>query len=141
MALKNPKHGNSTQCHYWGYSFRWTDLHSSADDLQPMIYSCDSLADQCVERLNKIPSSDDGVDKRPFKKDLYGLLKDHAEEDSKLKELWTEVNTVPEWVDWAQIQRGQNVFFRYGLPILNVVCRYCTKDALGCKLTVITAQL
>lgn len=85
-----------------------------------MISSCDSLADQCVERLNQIPVDDD-ADKRPFKKDLYGLLRDHAEEDTKLNELWTEVNTVPEWVDWAQIQRGQDVFFRYGLPILNVV--------------------
>ncbi|OQE24995.1 hypothetical protein PENFLA_c009G03682 [Penicillium flavigenum] len=120
MALKNPKRGNSTECHYWGYSFHWTDLHSSADDLKSLIYSCDSLADECVERLNKIPS-DDGADKRPFKKDLYGLLRDHAEEDPKLNELWTEINTVPEWVDWDQIQRGQDVFFRYGLPILNVL--------------------
>ncbi|CAP96410.1 Pc21g15130 [Penicillium rubens Wisconsin 54-1255] len=119
MALKSPKSGNSTECHYWGYSFHWTDLHSSADNLKSLIYTCDSLADECVERLNKIPS-DDGADKRPFKKDLYGLLRDHAEEDPKLNELWTEINTVPEWVDWDQIQRGQDVFFRYGLPILNV---------------------
>ena len=120
MALKSPRSGNSTECHYWGYSFHWTDLHSSADDLKPLIYSCDSLADECVERLNNIPS-DDGADKRPFKKDLYGLLRDHAEEDPKLNELWTEINTVPEWVDWDQIERGQDVFFRYGLPILNAV--------------------
>jgi hypothetical protein len=33
----------------------------------------------------------------------------HAEEDPKLNELWTEINTVPEWVDWDQIQRGQDV--------------------------------
>ncbi|CAG8110906.1 unnamed protein product [Penicillium nalgiovense] len=120
MALKSPKSGNSTECHYWGYSFHWTDLHSSPDDLKSLIHNCDSLADECVERLNKIPS-DDGADKRPFKKDLYGLLRDHAEEDPKLNELWTEINTVPEWVDWDQIQRGQDVFFRYGLPILNAL--------------------
>jgi hypothetical protein len=48
-------------------------------------------------------------------------LRDHAEDDPKLNELWTEINTVPEWVDWDQIQRGQDVFFRYGLPILNAV--------------------
>ncbi|KAJ5181298.1 hypothetical protein N7491_000851 [Penicillium cf. griseofulvum] len=121
MTLKGPKSGNSIECHYWGYSFRWTDLHSSAADFKPLIYSYDSLADECVDRLNKIPSTDDGADKRPFKKDLYGLLRDHAEEDPKLNELWTEINTVPEWVDWDQIQRAQDVFFRYGLPILNVL--------------------
>lgn len=121
MALKSPKSGNSTECHYWGYSFHWTALHSSADDLKSLIYSCDALADECVGRLNKIPSADDDTDKRPFKKDLYGLLRDHTEEDPKLNELWTKINTVPKWVDWDQIQRGQDVFFRYGLPILNVV--------------------
>ncbi|KAJ6034321.1 hypothetical protein N7499_001529 [Penicillium canescens] len=120
MALKSPKNGNSTECHYWGYSFHWTDLHSSADDLRPMAYTCDDLADECVELLNKIPTNDDS-DKKTYKKDLYGLLRDHAEEDPKLQELWTQINTVPEWVDWAQIQRGQDVFFRYGLPILNVL--------------------
>lgn len=54
-------------------------------------------------------------------RDLYALLEDHADEDPKLKLLWAQVNTVPEWVDWEQIKRGQEVFYRYGLPILNVV--------------------
>ncbi|KAJ5602393.1 hypothetical protein N7537_005349 [Penicillium hordei] len=121
MALKSPQSGNSTVCHYWGYSFHWTDLHSPADDLKSLKYSCDSLADECVERLKTIPSLDDGAVKRPFKKDLYGLLRDYAEEDPKLNKLWTEINTAPEWVDWDQIQRGQDAFFRYGLPILNVL--------------------
>lgn len=87
-----------------------------------MAYTCDTLADECVERLNKIPT--DGDSDKPFHKDLYTLLKTHADEDPKLQELWTQINTVPEWVDWKQIQRGQDVFFRYGLPILNVVSTY-----------------
>ncbi|GAA84522.1 tat pathway signal sequence [Aspergillus luchuensis IFO 4308] len=49
------------------------------------------------------------------------MLKDHAKDDRKLSELWAQVNTVPDWVDWQQIKRGQEVFFRYGLPILNVL--------------------
>lgn len=119
MALKSPRHGNRTECHYWGYSFHWTDLHRSEEELRPMIYTYDKLADECVELLNKIPTKE-GSDK-PFHKDLYTLLKDHADEDPKLQELWTQVNTVPEWVDWDQIQRGQDMFYRYGLPILNTV--------------------
>ena len=120
MALKSPKSGNRTECHYWNYSFHWTDLHSSADDLRPLTYTYDTLADRCVERLNETPLTDT-VNKGPSKKDLYGLLRDHADDDPLLKELWTRINTVPQWVDWAQIQRGQDVFFRYGLPILNAV--------------------
>ncbi|KAJ5344648.1 hypothetical protein N7452_002652 [Penicillium brevicompactum] len=120
MALKSPKSGNRTECHYWNYSFHWTDLHSSADGLRPLTYTYDTLADRCVERLNEIPLTDT-VNKGPSKKDLYGLLRDHADDEPLLKELWTEINTVPKWVNWAQIQRGQDVFFRYGLPILNAL--------------------
>ncbi|KAJ5669862.1 hypothetical protein N7462_010932 [Penicillium macrosclerotiorum] len=119
MVLKSPRRGNSTEYHYWGYSFHWTDLHQSEEQLRPMVSTYDSLADHCVQQLNKIPT--EGDTDRPFKKDLYKLLKDHADEDPKLKELWEQVNTIPEWVDWDQIQRGQDVFFRYGLPILNVL--------------------
>lgn len=119
MTVKSPRHGNSTECHYWGHSFHWTDAHRTEKELRPLIYTHDTLADECVRLLNKIPTDSDSD--RPYKKDLYGLLRDHVDEDPKLQELWTQINTVPEWVDWEQIQRGQDVFFRYGLPILNAV--------------------
>ncbi|KAJ5646316.1 hypothetical protein N7490_002688 [Penicillium lividum] len=119
MALKPSRHGNRTEFHYWGYSFHWSDLHQSEEELRPMAHTCDTLADECVKLLNKIPTN--GGSDKPFHKDLYTLLKTHADEDPKLQELWTQVNTVPEWVDWKQIQRGQDVFFRYGVPILNVL--------------------
>lgn len=32
--------------------------------------------------------------------------------------MWEEINTVPPWVDWAQIERGQDVFYRYGGPAI-----------------------
>lgn len=120
MVPKEAKYGNRTECHYWGYSFRWTDLHPTADELRPMIHTCDTLADECVEKLNKIAEAtkEDG---KPLNKDLYGLLRDHADEDPKLTKLWTEINTVPDWVDWEQIRRGQDVFFRYATPIFNAV--------------------
>ncbi|KKY16911.1 putative tat pathway signal sequence [Diplodia seriata] len=65
-----------------------------------------------------------GDDKNPQKpegpphRDLYALLRDNAHKDEKLGELWKEVNTVPEWVDWEQIKRGQDVFYRYGSAAL-----------------------
>lgn len=31
-----------------------------------------------------------------------------------MKELWDQLNTVPDWVDWEQLERGQDVFYRYG---------------------------
>ena len=122
MSLLKPSHGNSVECHYWGYSFFWTDQHRTKEELWPMVQTYDSLADECVALLNKIPSGDSD---KPFRKDFYGMLEKHKDEHPKLQELWSEINTVPEWVDWDQIRRGQDTFYRYGLPILTAVSFHC----------------
>ncbi|KAL8679723.1 MAG: hypothetical protein Q9186_003995 [Xanthomendoza sp. 1 TL-2023] len=54
----------------------------------------------------------------PRKRDLYMLLRDHAQGDEVLGRLWADVNAVPPWVCWEQIERGQEVFYRYGGPAL-----------------------
>ena len=46
-------------------------------------------------------------------RDTYALLRDNYNKDPKMQALWEEVNTVPSWVDWDQIKRGQEVFHRY----------------------------
>jgi hypothetical protein len=33
-------------------------------------------------------------------RDLYVLLRGNANKDPVLEKLWTQVNTVPEWVNW-----------------------------------------
>ncbi|EKG10979.1 hypothetical protein MPH_11982 [Macrophomina phaseolina MS6] len=54
----------------------------------------------------------------PPHRDLYALLCENKDKDEKLAQLWQQVNTVPEWVDWEQIKRGQDVFYRYGSAAL-----------------------
>lgn len=51
---------------------------------------------------------------KPPSRDLYAVLKEHVEEDELLRSFWKEITTVPPWVDWDQIKRGQDVFYRYG---------------------------
>jgi hypothetical protein len=92
-----------------------------------MTLTYDKLADECIAKLNELappekyrPKAGEPAIKAP-KRDLLALLEKHAKDDAKLQELWTEINTVPDWVDWDQIKRGQEVFFRYGMPIMNVV--------------------
>jgi hypothetical protein len=103
--------------------------------------SYDVLAEECLDRLNVISPPQQGVlprnnndrhalssvpgtdkeKKEPLpvpKRDLYALLEEHHNSDPKLDELWREVNTIPDWVDWEQIARGQDVFYRYGGPAL-----------------------
>ena len=98
-----------------------------------MKHEYDSLAEQCLSKLDEIsPPPRSGLlprqnsetpaakekEQTSSKRDLYALLKEYgprkSEIDSPLSKLWLEVTTIPPWVDWAQIQRGQDVFYRYG---------------------------
>lgn len=114
----------------WGYTFQQTSDHLTPEQMHPLKYSYDTLGEECLNRLDEIsPPLDSSLprnkkvpgEKDTPKRDLYALLRDHASEDSKLKELWTEVNTIPNWVDWDQIARGQDVFYRYGGVSLTAV--------------------
>ncbi|KAE9568498.1 hypothetical protein CGCF415_v002992 [Colletotrichum fructicola] len=112
----------------WDYWFKWTDEHLTSDDLRPLIYTYDELGAQALDRLDEIsppakpPAPSEKGDNPPKEnsphRDLYALLKDNASSDEILGKLWTEINTIPDWVDWAQIERGQKVFVRYAGPAI-----------------------
>jgi hypothetical protein len=149
---------NTRYC--YGYQFQWTPLHQTAEELEPLKFSYDTLGERALNRLDEIspPESsghiprnrereksdesfigvtkiDDGggggekevsgekeVEKEEKKRrDLYELLRDNASEGGALGELWDQVNNIPDWVDWDQIARGQDVFYRYGGPALTAV--------------------
>lgn len=124
------RHDSNTR-HIWGYTFQWTPQHLTPESMHPLKFTYDELGEECLNRLDAISpppnsslprnQSQKATDKEPPKRDLYALLRDHAGEDKKLNELWEEVNTIPEWVDWEQIARGQDVFYRYAGPALTAV--------------------
>ena len=111
--------------------------------MHPLKYSYDVLGEECLNRLDEIsppqtaelprnngrlPAKKSG--EQASKRDLYILLRDHAPEDEKLGQLWKEVNTVPRWVDWDQISRGQDVFYRYGGVALTAVSAHNEGDPM-----------
>lgn len=125
--------------HTLGYTYEWTPEHLGKEQLRPLTFSYDVLGAECLDRLDAIsppgstrpapkspvrddtaeaPSSQDvGSNKnRSPRRDLYALLEQHHATDPKLNALWTQIHTVPSWVDWDQIKRGQDVFYRYGGP-------------------------
>ncbi|KAH8708628.1 hypothetical protein GQ44DRAFT_776996 [Phaeosphaeriaceae sp. PMI808] len=143
MAWPNPfrrRTKNTKAC--WGYEFEWTEDHFTPEQVDRLKRSYDVLAEECLNILNSIlpphnnalprnnsshppesPSIIGNQEERSEslpvpQRDLYTLLKEHHLSDPKLEQLWQEVNTVPEWVDWDQIQRGQDVFYRYVGPAL-----------------------
>lgn len=121
MAVTRNTKGNRKEYHYWDYSFEWTDQHLQATELEPWTQQCDTLADECTEILDKLNQPVKLENGSDMKKDRYALLRNHFESNPKLTELWTQINTIPDWVDWAQIQRGQDIYWRYFIPITNTV--------------------
>ena len=146
MAWPNPFRLRNEDTRYrWGYTFQLTKDHPTQEQTHPLKYSYDILGEKALEKLDalspsshsfvsrKVPQVEETTDeKRPAsiedskenmtvmvaKRDLYVLLRDNAQNDAVLDELWTEANAVPSWVDWDRVARGQDVFYRYGGPAL-----------------------
>ncbi|KAI1364229.1 hypothetical protein F5Y08DRAFT_307483, partial [Xylaria arbuscula] len=138
---------------FWGVRFKWTSRHLTPRQLRPLVYSYDKVATDAVERLHEIanPSDDtspskDGdtseADKTNGEKkprwDMYELMQEYASQDEVIGKLWDEVNTVPEWVDWEQIERGQKIFFRYGGPAISTLTFLSLLGGMGSARTVET---
>lgn len=99
------------------YSFKWTSQHMSKEEAEPLKHTYDELGSYVVTKLQEIAqrnkNSGGGPVPPPCQMDLYGLLRDHRHEDERLAQFWEETHTVPEWVDWEQIERGQKFLYRY----------------------------
>jgi hypothetical protein len=97
--------------------------------MHPLKYTYDVLGERALSRLNEISPPPRSVLPRSHsaarrcqdvkeeearsQRDLFAILRDNKD-DPVLSPLWKEVNTVPDWVDWSQLARGQDVFYRYG---------------------------
>ncbi|XXG97179.1 hypothetical protein Hte_003474 [Hypoxylon texense] len=134
---------------HWGVKFKWTPEHLTPQELEPLIHTYDTTATEAVERLNEIspPSytrdppkqnSDASRTGKKWRRDLYGLLEKHAATDTKIGRLWGEIHTVPDWVDWEQIERGQKVFYRYGGPASTALTFLSLLGGMGSGRTVET---
>ena len=140
MTWSNPfRRPNAHTRTAFGYTFQLTEHHLTSAQMQPMKQSYDVLGEKAMERLDSIsapprsaPShnsvkdeakpalhSHDTGEPPKGKRDLYVLLQQNAFNDAALGQLWAQVNTVPSWVCWDQIARGQDCFYRYGGPVLN----------------------
>lgn len=102
----------------WGYSFKLTDDHLSDDEVHSLRAHYDELGSATLEKLQAIVSceqAESGHSNRPVKTDMYIVLSKHHDEDETLSRFWKEAQTLPHWVDLAQIERGQKFFARYAM--------------------------
>lgn len=103
-------------CRVGNYSFQWTELHLPLKTMDPLRYQYDELGSNAVKALQQLHQRKmEGGKACMGKFGMYETLQDHYAEDASLGNLWKEVHTVPDWVDWEQIERGQKFFYRYAL--------------------------
>ena len=80
---------------------------------------CDRLADRALDELSKL--TEPGVSACPRatgKQDLYAALKAHHSSNTTLEAFWQQTMNVPHWVDFEQISRGQEVFYKHALAMI-----------------------
>ena len=119
-----------TKC---GYTFTMASEHFSPAQVNTLKQSYDKLGEEALVRLNAISPANasaaarnvkraaGGValgEKQATERDTYALLEANHAKDETLDRLWREINEVPDWVDWRQIERGQEVLWRYAAPAM-----------------------
>lgn len=118
MSLKTKKNENHRE--RWGYSFQWTDKHLPREEIDILRAHYDELGSAALERLQaivaqtKVDTTTAGAHPST-KPDLYTVLSEHHKEDEILEKFWDELHSVPEWVDWKQLERAQKFFARYAV--------------------------
>ncbi|KAI7977613.1 hypothetical protein EIK77_010204 [Talaromyces pinophilus] len=93
----------------WSHKFIWTDQHLDPGTMRDLRHEYDELGAKTLKRLLTIKKE------QSKKGDLYELLEKYHNQDDILSQFWRETHTIPEWVDWAQLARGQEFFYRYAL--------------------------
>ena len=133
MYYFKPRSERTRTC--WGYTFELSPHHLQPEQARHLKYSYDTLGEKALNELNELSLRNaqsrgmkstvqnsnlqsETPTQHESKQDLYVLLRENAASNQVLGALWKEVNTVPVWVNWPQISRGQEVFYRYGGPAL-----------------------
>ena len=90
------------------------------DTLKLLRHGHDELASNALESLLKLSDDNEKGSQCPVPKtDLYTLLEAAHRDDPNLQKFWDQTRSVPEWVDWEQLERGQDFFYQYA--VANIV--------------------
>ncbi|EGO56323.1 hypothetical protein NEUTE1DRAFT_83456 [Neurospora tetrasperma FGSC 2508] len=132
---------NPNRKNIWGYTFDWTPSHLTSTDLHPLTLSYDKLTNDCLDEFDALgltsSSSSSSSDPSPSPSqnshqcplhhhnhhhhqpnDFLHLLQTYHPSSPSLSTLWKHLTTIPAWVSYPSIARGQAVFYRYAGPAI-----------------------
>ncbi|KAG0051265.1 hypothetical protein BGZ83_003899 [Gryganskiella cystojenkinii] len=104
---------------FWDYDIIWTENHIPASRLEPLRKIGDALADDALEAL-KIRRGEDALAALR----AYVSRPESEQESPAPRLLMDQLMTVPDWVDWKQVRRGQDVFWKYVLFISHALLHF-----------------
>lgn len=84
----------------------WTEKHFPASRLEPLRQVGDLLADNALAALDVKPGQNALAALREY---TARPVEEQVSDAPRL--LMQQLMTVPDWVDWAQVQRGQEVYW------------------------------
>ena len=100
-----------------GYIVTWTNEHKVLKQIQPLRIRGDPLIDNllnCVSVSHNESTWIQWIQQQHKSIDT----KYNAEQKDAISALLTHIHTVPDWVDYDRVKRGQSVFLRYCMPCL-----------------------
>ena len=86
---------------------------TNLSNLQHLRHHCDTDTDLALSAIQRQLREGSEAEPLRHQNDLLSVLRAGNRVDPVLAKLWSDVNSVPEWVDWSQLERGQRVFHRY----------------------------
>ncbi|KAI8358770.1 hypothetical protein B0O80DRAFT_526551 [Mortierella sp. GBAus27b] len=108
-----------TPVSFYDQTVIWTEKHLSVSQLEPLRRLGDKLADEALEVLKIKPGQD------AYKALLeYVARPEHEQESPAPRLLVEQLTTVPDWVDWEQVRRGQQVMWKYIYFISHVLLHF-----------------
>jgi len=91
---------------FWDYDVMWTEDHIPASRLEPLRKIGDVLADNALEALQIKAGANALAELRAY------VSRPESEQESPAPRLlMAQLMTVPDWVDWDQVRRGQDVYW------------------------------
>ncbi|KAF9575046.1 hypothetical protein EC968_004543 [Mortierella alpina] len=96
---------------HWYCDLVWTKNHLPASKLEPLRCLGDPLADDALAAL-EIKRGEDALEALL----AYTAQPSNKQRSSAPQQLLTQMMTVPEWVDWDRLKRGQQVYCGTAMP-------------------------